>query len=170
MFKFGIEHLNSPYREVLSTLLKKLIEHFGDNLISMVVFGSVARGEARRDSDIDLLLVINGLPKSRFKRQDIFMEIEDEIMDMLDDLRSKGYYIDFSPIIKTPIEASKITPIYLDMVEDAIIIHDRNFIVNILCKLREKLNELGAKRIRMGKGWYWILKKNYKFGEVIEIE
>ncbi|MEM4484149.1 MAG: nucleotidyltransferase domain-containing protein [Candidatus Methanomethylicia archaeon] len=138
--------------------------------MSIIVFGSVARGEARKDSDIDLFLVIKDLPKSRFERQDIFMKIEDEITHILDDLRSKGYYIDFSPILKTPMEASKISPIYLDMVEDAIIIYDKNFMVNILNRLRNKLNELGAERIRMGKGWYWILKKNYKFGEVIEIE
>lgn len=170
MFKFGIEHLHSPYREVVDALFKKLLEYFGDKLISIIVFGSVARGEARKDSDIDLFLVIKDLPKSRFERQDIFMKIEDEITHILDDLRSKGYYIDFSPILKTPMEASKIIPIYLDMIEDAIIIYDKNFMVNILNRLRNKLNELGAERIRMGKGWYWILKKNYKFGEVIEIE
>ncbi|MEM2137453.1 MAG: nucleotidyltransferase domain-containing protein [Candidatus Methanomethylicia archaeon] len=170
MFKFGIEHLHSPYREVIDTLFKELLEYFGDKLISIIVFGSVARGEARKDSDVDLFLVIKDLPKSRFERQDIFMKIEDEITHILDDLRSKGYYIDFSPILKTPMEASKISPIYLDMVEDAIIVYDKNFMVNILNKLRNKLNELGAERVRMGKGWYWILKKNYKFGEVIEIE
>lgn len=170
MFKFGIEHLASPYREIVSVLFEKLIEFFGDKLISVVVFGSVARGEARRDSDIYLLIVIEGLPKSRFKRQDIFMEVEDSIMDIIDSFQSRGYLIDFSPILKTPEEASRIIPIYLDMIEDAIIIYDRNFMVNVFGRLKKKLIELGAERIRMGKGWYWILKKDYKFGEVIEIE
>ncbi|MEM4484005.1 MAG: nucleotidyltransferase domain-containing protein, partial [Candidatus Methanomethylicia archaeon] len=73
MFKFGIEHLHSPYREVVDALFKELLEYFGDKLISIIVFGSVARGEARKDSDIDLFLVIKDLPKSRFERQDIFM-------------------------------------------------------------------------------------------------
>ncbi len=32
-------------------------EHFGDELIDARVFGSVARGEATEDSDVDLLLL-----------------------------------------------------------------------------------------------------------------
>ena len=34
-----------------------LRQTLGDNLVSVVLFGSVARGEARPDSDIDLLIV-----------------------------------------------------------------------------------------------------------------
>jgi len=30
--------------------------------------------------------------------------------------------------------------------------------------------ELKAERVRIGKRWYWRLKKDYKFGEVIRIE
>jgi len=28
---------------------------------------------------------------------------------------------------------------------------------------------VGAERIRHGKSWYWRLKKDYKFGDVIEL-
>jgi hypothetical protein len=30
--------------------------------------------------------------------------------------------------------------------------------------------ELGAERVWVGRKWYWRLKKDYKFGEVIVIE
>ncbi|MEM2206899.1 MAG: nucleotidyltransferase domain-containing protein, partial [Sulfolobales archaeon] len=33
----------------------------------------------------------------------------------------------------------------------------------------EKLKELGAERVRCGRKWYWRLKRDYKFGEVIEL-
>ena len=42
----------------------------------MVVYGSVARDEARKDSDIDLLIIARDLPKRRLKRQDLFIEFE----------------------------------------------------------------------------------------------
>jgi len=48
-----------------------------DKLVSVVVFGSVARGEARVDSDVDLLIVARGLPKSRFKRLVLFERAEE---------------------------------------------------------------------------------------------
>ncbi|MEM2499641.1 MAG: nucleotidyltransferase domain-containing protein, partial [Sulfolobales archaeon] len=85
-------------------------------------------------------------------------------------LRSQGYSVDFSPIIKSVSEAKKVSPIYLDMVEDAVVLYDReNFFTNILNNLREKLKELGAERVRCGRKWYWRLKRDYKFGEVIEL-
>lgn len=56
------------------------------------------------------------------------------------------------------------------MVEDAIIAYDKDdFFKNILENLRNRLKELGSKRISMGKRWYWILKPDYRFGEVIRI-
>ncbi len=159
-----------PYRTVLTKLLDALLKYFDDDLVSVVLYGSVARGEAERDSDIDLIIIVRNLPKSRFKRQDLFMEVEEGLEPLLRELEKEGYNIDFSPILKTPEEACKITPLYLDLVEDSIILFDRdNFFRNILLKLKKRLKELGARRVRFGKLWYWILKEDYKFGEVIEI-
>jgi len=147
--------LAEPYKSILKALLDALRRRFGDKLISLVVYGSVARGEFRRDSDLDILVIIEGLPKRRFKRQDLFMEVEKEIEQLIEDLWNEGYYISISPLLRTPEEASRLTPIYLDMVEDAIILYDRDsFFENILNRLRKRLNELKAKRVRMGKMWY----------------
>ncbi|MEM4616765.1 MAG: nucleotidyltransferase domain-containing protein [Archaeoglobaceae archaeon] len=161
--------MDEPYKSILEKLLEALKEKYNERLISVVLFGSVARGEARRDSDIDLLLVIEGLPKSRLKRQEEFLEVESNLVEMIEAL--EDYTIEISPIMKTPDEVAKYPPILLDMVEDAIILHDRNdFFKNLIEDLRKKLEKLGAKRVRMGKKWFWILKPDYKFGEVIKIE
>ena len=61
MFKRGVEHLAEPYRVVVSRLLDALLSLYGDNLVSLVVYGSVARGCARRDSDLDLLVIFEDL-------------------------------------------------------------------------------------------------------------
>ena len=71
-YRVGVEYLNEPYRSLVKELCVALQRVFMDKLVSVVVFGSVARGEARVDSDVDLLIVARGLPKSRFKRLVLF--------------------------------------------------------------------------------------------------
>jgi predicted nucleotidyltransferase len=167
----SIEDIAEPYRGLVTRLLKVLLSMFGDRLVSFIVYGSVARGEAKRSSDLDLLMVVEGLPESRFDRNKIFDAIEDSLAKDLEDLHALGYYAALSPIIKTPEEAQKILPLYLDMVEDAVIVYDKNeFFESILIKLSKKLKELGAERVWIGNKWYWRLKKDLKPGEEIIIE
>lgn len=157
-----------PYKRVLEKLVDCLKERF--NLVSVVVFGSVARGDFRSDSDIDVLIVADGLP-DRYERFKIFDEVEKCLEGELSELRRAGFSAFINPIIKSVEEAGRISPLYLDMVEDAVILYDRDgFFGKILDKLRRRLEELGAKRVRLGKKWYWVLKEDYRFGEVIEIE
>ncbi len=90
MWRKGLENLDEPYRSVLSKLLTLLLEVFGENLVSLVVFGSVARGDYRRDSDIDLLLVVKNLPKGRFRRVELFEKAEEKLERDLSTLFDKG--------------------------------------------------------------------------------
>jgi len=52
--------------ERYATLLQSTLE---DRLVSVVLFGSVARGEATASSDIDLLIVADDLPTGQFARK-----------------------------------------------------------------------------------------------------
>jgi predicted nucleotidyltransferase len=52
--------------------LKRIVDcykdYMGDRLISMVLFGSRARGDAKETSDYDLFIVAEELPPKPFKR------------------------------------------------------------------------------------------------------
>jgi Nucleotidyltransferase domain. len=162
--------IKEPYATLLNNMLKIMKEEFKDDLISVVVYGSVARGDNRNDSDVDMLIIIKNLPKdSMLKRIRLFeTKVEDKLN--LDEYWKMGYYTSLSPVLKTPEEAEKFSPLYLDMVYDAVILYDRNyFFTRILQKLRDRLKELGAERVRMGKKWYWVLKKDSRFGETVEL-
>jgi len=162
--------MKEPYNSIIHKLLKLLKEKFGEDLISLAIYGSVARGDNKRDSDIDLFIVVKNLPPTTIERIRIFDSLELLLEEDIKEMFSKGYYVSFSPIMKTPEEAMRFSPLYMDMTEDAVLIYDKeDFLQNLLQRIRKKLNELGYERIWLGKKWYW-RKKDFKFGEVVEFD
>jgi hypothetical protein len=99
-----------------------------------------------------------------------FEAIESDLEPLLYELKELGCDIGLSPIFKTREETLKGSPIFLDMVEDCIILYDKEeFFAGVLIKLKERLAALGAKRVWRGNAWYWDLKPDFKPGEVFEI-
>jgi len=75
-----------------------------------------------------------------------------------------------SPLIKTPAEAKAGSPLFLDMVEDAILLIDREgFFQSILDQMKAKMIENGSVRVWRGNAWYWDLKPGHAFGETIHL-
>jgi hypothetical protein len=150
--------------ELLDRLVSLCKDYYGERLVSLAVFGSVGRGAARADSDIDLLLIVRNLPNGRIARVREFAALEAALGV------STKVRIELSPVFKTPEEIAGGSPLLLDMVDDARILFDRNdFFKNALKGLKERLQKLGARRIWQGNIWYWDLKPDYKQGEIFEI-
>lgn len=142
----------------------------GGNLVSVVLFGSVARGEAGPDSDIDLLIVGEELPPGRFARLRLLAEADRKFEPELDRLRSRDLRPRLARLLKTRSEAASVVPLYLDLVEDARLLYDRGgFFQTVLERLRISLKRLGAERRTRGRTRYWVLKPDLKPGEVFEL-
>jgi predicted nucleotidyltransferase len=155
----------------IERLVEMLKEKIGEDLVSVVLYGSYARGEIEFESDVDILIIAKGLPFSSLERQAFFTKILSEVEAPLrQNLSRIGWYPYTSAILKTPEEADRISRIYFDMIEDAKIHYDKgDFFKGVLKKVKKKLEELGAKKIQVGKMWYWDLKPDYKPGEIFEI-
>lgn len=147
-----------------------LRETLGENLVSVVLFGSVARGEANANSDLDLLIVCEDLPTGRFSRLRLLEDADRRFEDELLRLRSRGIQTRLARILKTRQEAGRVVPLYLDMVEDARLLYDcGGWFSSLLSRLRSVLARLGAERRVRGRIRYWVLKPALAPGEVIEL-
>jgi predicted nucleotidyltransferase len=164
----------NPIRKVFEDLLVALreacLEVYGDRLKSLCVFGSVAGGIMRPDSDIDLLCVCDPLPMGRMARVLEFEAVDALCERPLKQGLRQGVNTTFSPLIKTPEEVRQGSPVFLDMTETVRILFDREgFLEGYLGALKDKLRRLGARKVMYGGGYYWILKPDIAPGEEISL-
>lgn len=164
--------LHAEYRELADEYARAIKEFFGERLCSICFFGSVVRGEATPESDLDVLVVAEKLPKDLGLRVRETIPIHEALRrsEEYRKLRLQGKSAFVSDIMLTPDEVKTHPPIMLDMTEDAFIVYDKDgFLKGVLDDMRRRLNELGAKKVKARKGYFWILKPDAKPSEVVEI-
>ena len=162
--------LDSNFARIIDAVRGACIEVYGPRLVGVVLFGSVAHGTMRPDSDIDLLIVAEPLPDGRMPRMDEFLRVEERSAASLAEARTRGVDTRLSPIIWTPDEVPQAGFIKYDIATEGVIVHDPDRRIDaILRGLRVRLEERGAIRASYEGMPYWILEPNLKPGQVVEI-
>ena len=109
------------YKPLLDCFVASVQETFDSAVLSVVLYGSVARGNATTESDVDLLLVLEKAPP-------VFRERIQLLLPILRHLRHQACWealvaqrIFPSPnvVILSREEADQNLPLYLDMIEEA---------------------------------------------------
>src|SRR5581483_11315485 len=136
-----------PY---LQEAVEQLRAAFGDNLVGIALYGSRARGEARPDSDVDLLAIVRNLPQHWQERT---FALHNPLRQVETDFPLFVYG-------KTPEEFEGAFPsIYLDMGLDGIVLYDVDgYLTAKLARIREIISEVGLVRKRITDGeffWDW---------------
>jgi predicted nucleotidyltransferase len=158
--------LQEPFRTCLGAALAAWKELLGERLVSVVLYGSVARGTARPESDLDVLVVAEVFQGSPAERRGPLLAAWRAAR------AAHGLpAVEWSLVTKTPEEARHVSPLYLDMVEDGVLLLDRDrFFAEVLERLRARMKELGSRRVFLEDGsWYWDLKPDFRWGEVVEL-
>lgn len=157
-------------RDAAAAYARRLEEELAENLVAVILYGSVARGEAGAGSDIDLLVICERLPAGRFARLRLLERVDAAFEGDLARLSAMGIDTRVVPLLRTRQEAARVVPLYLDMVEDGWALVDRDgFFAGVLAGLRARLTALGAERRRRGRVRYWVLKRDFAPGECIEL-
>ncbi|MEZ8220288.1 hypothetical protein GG496_000455 [Candidatus Fervidibacteria bacterium JGI MDM2 JNZ-1-D12] len=133
----------------------------GQRLLAVALFGSVARGQATEESDIDLLVVVNEKPSNALQECLLVRrQVEPYPLRRI------------SPIVTTPEMLRQNFLILLDILDHGIILHDPEGVLgDLLSRLKRRLEEWGSKKVQLPDGsWYWQLKPDRKLGETLSYE
>lgn len=160
----------TPEHPFVETVVREIRHVYGPRLRSIALFGSVARRTARPDSDIDLFVVVDDLPRGRRARLQTFDEVERAVAADIDALARSGINTELSAVLRTPEDLATASPLMLDLTEDAVVFEDRNSVLAAALEdLRQRLRRLGSRRVWVGDHWYWDLKPDYRRGEIIRL-
>jgi len=69
--------IQAKYRGAVKEFVSRALKRYGDKIDSIILFGSVARGEAKEDSDIDVLIVVK---KEDFRLRRVLIGIAFDIL------------------------------------------------------------------------------------------
>ena len=64
------------HRQWVGGVLDEILRYYGENLLGLAIFGSFARGENRKGSDLDLLIILKNAGKRRIRIEEFIREIE----------------------------------------------------------------------------------------------
>jgi hypothetical protein len=172
----GVKNLSAlrqgRYHNLIAKFLRALIAKHRDSLVSAVVYGSVARGCATPQSDVDMLIVSQAFSGSVSRRIDQLVKLGRTWYVQAEEkwLRDHNVYARVSCYPLTPHEARYFRLLYLDMTRDAIILLDQgDFFKQVLTQIEAKLDRLGAQFVQLDKKWYWRLKPKVRPGEAMKL-
>jgi len=161
------------YRALAEQFAAILRRELGQRLSSIVLYGSVARGTAREDSDIDMLIIAGEADEEYKAIRDEIWKWDDAFEDQPEvvALRKAGYPARLEIYVLSQAQARRGTPIYLDMTLEAIVLYDpEGFFGRRLQQIKRRMAELNSYREWVEQDLYvWHLKANLKSGDVFSL-
>lgn len=160
--------LREAFAEVTDATVGACREVYGNRLRGVVIFGSVARQRMRPDSDLDVLVVAEPLPRGRLARMDEFDHVETRIGPALVTARQQGVQTRVAAIVRTLAELDQGGFLIFDIACDGRVCFDTDgAVTDYLAGVRQRLERRGARRLTASGDRYWVLDPNVRPGDVV---
>ena len=158
------------YKPIILKTVRSIRAGFGSRLVAVGLFGSVARGQASRTSDVDLYMVADwktGRLSERLDEALPFLKAIDEERSLM---LQNGFATDVSIYPASRDDASHFHPLQLDLSVEGIVLYDtQGFLEETWARLRSWLSRKRVQRVETDKGWFWQLDPRMEVGSAIEI-
>ncbi len=163
--------LSRDYRLLVDRLLQLMREKMGERLLAVCLYGSLARGQVQRGSDVDLFIVVQG---DQREAEALWTAAHHALYETseYEALTQQGVWPDLSPFIVTQEFLTVETPwLLLEVQDHGLILYDpQGVLARKLEAVRRRMRELGTKKVMMPDGsWYWDIKPDWKPGEIFEL-
>ncbi len=159
------------FRDYLYNFVRLLKENYKEDLLSIILFGSVARGKWNNESDIDLFIIFSNKSSIRTAINNRLTKIISNYERKSKLKNSKGDRLfstiqDISLLLK---DLNTFRTIFYDIAMDGIILFDRNQTgFHFLKEIKKRIEEKGLRRVFIKENdYYW--ERNVEFGEIIEL-
>jgi HEPN domain-containing protein/predicted nucleotidyltransferase len=137
--------------EYIKRNLEEKKESLPINVKAMVLFGSWAKGTATADSDVDLLIVADGINPKRHRRGTEIARIKRSLPGLTLDVLLHTMEEVISNFVNH-------NPLFLDVAEDGrIILDNTEFLQNLISQTRDYIRQKEIKRF--GDGWLFPVEK-----------
>ncbi|RLF13437.1 MAG: hypothetical protein DRJ97_08075 [Thermoprotei archaeon] len=139
----------------MERLREKLRERLREKCIrAVVLFGSKARGEDTKHSDLDLLVLHEGCEeKDPVKlRRKLYAALKEALNWEVEELT----VIDME--LSEFMSPREITPLLLNIYWDGIVVYDATGKVqDFLTEVKRRIEASGLRRVKDGRAYYWVL-------------
>ncbi|MEK6630818.1 MAG: nucleotidyltransferase domain-containing protein [Acidobacteriota bacterium] len=135
------------------TTLQPVVDHLraqlGTRLLAIVLFGSRARGDARPDSDIDLLVVADGLARDPISR---LTELRRPLAGLVSTLPGS-----LGLVARTPSEVeSNLSPLLIDVCAEGICLFGDEYFEPLRTLALRALDQSGLQRQSVAGTLMWV--------------
>ena len=116
---------NDINHKAIKEFLDRLRKAEGDNLLQVVLFGSVARGDNNEDSDIDVFILLKNYDKDVTEK----ITIKERILNIASDVEElNGHDVYISPLInseETYLKNRRHSLVYYYIADEGVLLYDK---------------------------------------------